>query len=267
MIRYTVNELTTLSWSFEEDVRYYKKVGVPAITPQKRKLEPHGIDKGIELLKDTGLEVAAYQTSSNFNLNRPDRWPEQIAEFKSDLATAARLGTDLLIFQTGPPEGLSYEEADLRFVEILDQLLPEAERLGVRIAIEHNSTLRVDLGYLGSFHNALDLADTVDSPYLTVCFEINNGWAERHLYDNIQHRIGRISIAQIDDFKEGTVTTPSRVPLGDGIIPIKRIMDAFLDAGYDGFFDIELIGPHIEEMGYEEAIRRCQAYLEAYSPA
>ena len=56
MIRYTVNELTTLSWSFEEDVRYYKKVGVPAITPQKRKLEPHGIDKGIELLKDTGLD-------------------------------------------------------------------------------------------------------------------------------------------------------------------------------------------------------------------
>lgn len=264
MLRYTVNELSTMTWSFEEDARYYSKIGVPAITPQRRKLEPHGVDRGIALLKEVGLTVAAYQTSSNFNLNQRDKWPAQIAEFKHDIETTTRLGTDLLIFQTGPPEGLSYEEAERHFIEILNQLLPEAERRGVRLAVEHNSALRVDLGFLGSFHNALDLADAVNSPYLTVCFEINNGWAERHLYDNIQKRIAKISIAQIDDFKEGTFVTPSRVPLGDGIIPLQRIIDAFLEAGYDSYFDVELIGPHIEDMGYEEALRRCVNYVHNY---
>ena len=52
------------------------------------------------------------------------------------------------------------------------------------------------------------------------------------------------------------------MPLGDGIIPLKRIIGAFIEAGYDGYFDIELIGPDIEEMGYEEAIARSLRFLE-----
>ncbi|MCH8284046.1 MAG: hypothetical protein IIC20_05660, partial [Chloroflexi bacterium] len=151
--------------------------------------------------------------------------------------------------------------------ELLERLLPEAQALGVRLSVEHNSALRVDLGYLGTLHNALDLADKVDSPYLTVCLEMNNAWFERGLYDNIRDRIGRIGVVQIDDFKAGTTTTPSRVPLGDGIIPIERIVNAVLETGYDGYFDVEVLGPHVEEMGYEEAIRRCQAYLERLGPA
>ena len=267
MIKYSMNELTTARWPFDKDVEYYAQRGVPAITAQRMKLEPFGVDKGLRLLKDAGLRVAAYQTSGQFTLNDQDRWPKQIDEFKRDMETAVKLGTGLLIFQTGPGEGLSYEETEPRFVEVLERLLPEAQGLGVRLAVEHNSALRVDLGYLGTLHNALDLADKVDSPYLTVCLEMNNAWFERGLYDNIRDRIGRIGVVQIDDFKAGTTTTPSRVPLGDGIIPIERIVNAVLETGYDGYFDIEVLGPHIEEMGYEEAIRRCQVYLERLGPA
>jgi len=257
-----MNQMTSLRWPFERDVAYYAERGIRDITPQKTKLEPYGVDRGIRLLNDHGLRVAAYQTNSNFSLNRQELWPAQIERFKGDLETAAKLGTDLLVFQSGPPEGLSYEDAEPRFVAILEKLLPTAKPLGVRLAVEHNSAMRVDLGYLGSLHNALDLADKMNSPYLTVCLEINNAWAERHLYANIRDRTRWIGIVQIDDFKAGTTITPSRVPLGDGIIPIKRIVDALLAASYPGYFDVELIGPHIEEMGYEEAIRRCLVYLE-----
>ena len=266
MIKYSVNQMTTLRWSFEEDIRRYAEWGIPAITPQKNKLGLYGVDRGIKLLKEAGLRVAAYQTGSHFSLNHSDHWPEQIDKFKEDLETAAKLESDLLIFQSGPAEGLSYEEAEPRFLAILDKLRPEAEDIGVRLALEHNSALRVDLGYLSSLHNALDLADTIDSPYFTICLEMNNAWFERHLYTNIRDRTRHIGIVQIDDFKAGTTTTPNRVPLGDGIIPIRRIVDSLVEAGYDGHFDVELIGPDIEEMGYEEAIRRCQVYLEGLGP-
>ncbi len=261
MLRYSVNQLSTLTWPFDKDIEHYAQIGVPAITPQRSKLDPYGVDAGIKLLEGCGMDIAALQAGTNFSLHDQSRWPAQIDAFKGSLEIAARLGVDLMIFQTGPGAGLSYEEAEARFVSILEQVLPEAERLGVRLSIEHNSALRVDLGFLGSFHNALDLADMMDSPFVTICLEINNAWAERHLYRNIKERTRRIGVVQIDDFKEGTTITPSRVPLGDGIIPIKRIIGALAEAGYDGYYDVELIGPHIEEMGYEEALRRCQVYL------
>ena len=39
-------------------------------------------------------------------------------------------------------------------------------------------------------------------------------------------------------------------------IPLRRILSDIITAGYDGVFDLELIGPRIEEEGYERAIRR-----------
>jgi sugar phosphate isomerase/epimerase len=49
---------------------------------------------------------------------------------------------------------------------------------------------------------------------------------------------------------------------GDGDIPLSRIIGQLLDAGYDGVFDIEIIGSRIEDEGYESAIRRSLGYLD-----
>jgi sugar phosphate isomerase/epimerase len=50
---------------------------------------------------------------------------------------------------------------------------------------------------------------------------------------------------------------------GDGDIPLRRILGQVLAAGYDGCFDLELIGPRIEEEGYESACRRAVDALGA----
>ena len=266
MIPYSINQLTTLNWSFQKDVEHFARHGVPAITPQRRKLEPYGVDRAVKLMRDAGLKIAAYQTQSPFTLGQPGLWPGEIERFRGQLEVAARLGVDVMIFQVGPRDSLDYDETERRFLTVLEKLVPMAERAGVRIAVEHAHALRMDLGYLSSFHDSVDLADKVDSPYFTVCLETNHAWIERHLYRDIKERTRRIGIVQISDFKAGTTITPARVPLGDGDIPIKRITDAILDAGYAGSFDLELIGPEIEKMGYEEAIRRCQVYLKGLGP-
>ncbi len=264
MPRYSMNELTTIGWPLEKDVTYFVDHGIRTITAHRTKLETHGIEKGAALLKSAGIKVIAYQSGSFFSLNQPDAWPAQMDKLKRNVEITAALGADVVIFHTGPADALTYEEAEPRFVSIVEKVLPFAQGHRVKLAVEHASMLRMDLGYLGSLHNALDLADEINNPYFTVCMEVNNAWTERHLYANLSKRHRRIGIVQISDFKAGTTITPSRVPLGDGIIPLRRIMNALLNAGYGGYFDIELVGPHIDEMGYEEAIRRCLAYLEAF---
>jgi sugar phosphate isomerase/epimerase len=51
------------------------------------------------------------------------------------------------------------------------------------------------------------------------------------------------------------------VPLGDGVIPLDRILDAIAAAGYAGWYEIEQVGPEIERLGYEESLRRSVAFL------
>ena len=47
-----------------------------------------------------------------------------------------------------------------------------------------------------------------------------------------------------------------RVVMGDGDIPLRRICRALADAGYDGWWDIELLGSAIEAEGYESVVPR-----------
>ena len=54
---------------------------------------------------------------------------------------------------------------------------------------------------------------------------------------------------QISDYAEGTLTTPERVPLGDGIIPLERILPALMESACEGWFEIEQLGPEIERLG------------------
>ena len=49
--------------------------------------------------------------------------------------------------------------------------------------------------------------------------------------------------------------------IGDGDIPLRRICAALADAGYDGWYDIELLGPAIEAEGYESVVPRADCAL------
>lgn len=92
--------------------------------------------------------------------------------------------------------------------------------------------------------------------------EINACWAERNLAATVANAIDTLRLVQVSDFKVGTMRTPDRRVPGDGDIPIERIMHATIAAGYSGCFDLELIGPAIEDEGYASAIRRSLAWLD-----
>ena len=67
---------------------------------------------------------------------------------------------------------------------------------------------------------------------------------------------------QLSDFAIGTHDTPNRMVPGDGDIPLARIIGQLLDAGYAGVFDIEIVGPRIDDEGYESAITRSVAAVQ-----
>lgn len=259
MPRFSVSQITTLHWPFERDVEAIAAAGAPGIGVAIRKLEAVGLERAVELVRGQRLAVSCLTSSGLFPLGDEAGERQALASTRRHLEAAAALGADCLMVLPGANPALSWEEAAARARPLLAALLPDAERLGVRLALEPTSQLRMDLAFLHSFDETLDFADAIDSPWLTVTLELNNAWIERRLYDNIRDRCQRIGVVQISDFRVGTLAASERVVIGDGDIPLRRLCAALADAGYDGWYDIELLGPAIEAEGYEAVVPRAVA--------
>jgi len=213
----------------------------------------------VRLVRDAGLAVSCLTSSGFFPLDDDAAIREALARTRAHLAAASELGASCLFVLPGHAPALSWEESAARARPLLEELLPDAERLGVRLAIEPVSQLRVDLGFLHSFADALDFVDDLGSRWLGVVLELNTAWSERALYANIRQRRDRIAVVQVSDFAVGTMAASERVVMGDGDIPLRRICQALAAAGYDGWWDIELLGSRIEAEGYESVVPRALA--------
>jgi sugar phosphate isomerase/epimerase len=163
------------------------------------------------------------------------------------------------VITTGPAGQLTWEDAADAYADAVGPVFEEyAIPRGINVAIEHTNGLRVDVGFLHTLRDAIDLARRVG---VGVCMEINACWAERNLGATIVDGVDTIRIVQLSDFAIGTKSTPNRLVPGDGDIPMRRIVGQLLDAGYDGVFDLEMIGPRIDEEGYESASTRAVEYV------
>ena len=263
MSRWSINQASSLSWDLERDLREYAALGASRITVMRHKLEACGLERARELLRASGLQVSTFSSIGGFALHERERWHGQLGAARANIELGAALGARTILMLTGPGQPHPYADSERALLALLEELLPAAERAGVVLAFEHNHALRVDIGFIHSLHDALDLVDRVDSPQFKVCVEMNNAWIERHLERDIRERCGRIGLVQVNDFAPGTLSTPDRVPLGEGMIPLKRIIAALEEAGYRGDYDVELVGPRIDALGYAESIRRSLAWLDA----
>lgn len=256
--RVSLSAISTYQWSLDQDLAFYEEAGVTAIGASLAKLEAAGLEEGVARLTSTGLRVTNLIGIGPFALDDPSRWERQRDRVRAALDAADTLGAECLILTTGPAGALTWEDAADALAEVLDPVLVEAAAREVPFGLEHTNSLRVDVGFVHSLRDVIDLARRLG---IGVCMEINACWAERGLGVTIATDVDALRIVQVSDYAVGTLSTPSRLVPGDGDIPIDRILGQLLAAGYGGVFDLELIGPKIDEEGYAAACRRAVAVL------
>jgi sugar phosphate isomerase/epimerase len=259
--RVSVSAICTYQWSLDQDLAFYAEHGIRAVGVSLAKLERHGVGDGASRVRDAGLRVTNLIGLGPFHLAEPEQWTAQRDRLLRAVDAAVIVGAECMVLTTGPAGPLPWEEAADRFAEAVEPVLraSTATAAGVPIALEHTNSLRVDVGFVHTLRDAIDLARRLD---IGVCMEINACWAERGLGATIAAGVDRIRLVQVSDYAVGTLTTPARLVPGDGDIPIARILGQIIDAGYRGCFDLELIGPAIEDEGYERAVPRAVTALD-----
>jgi sugar phosphate isomerase/epimerase len=193
-----------------------------------------------------------------FNAGRqlgPDEaaWADERARLSRIIKQAAELGGRGIYMLTGGRGEISWEDAAACFSAIIAPCLPEAKAAGVQLMIEPTSAFYAHGHICHSLRDCLTLAEMAG---IGVCIDIFACWTEAGLDESLTRAAPLCGLVQVSDYVYGDRALPSRAVPGDGNIPLQRIFERLLSAGYQGAFDLELIGPRIDAEGRREAARR-----------
>lgn len=237
--RVSLNSISSMKQSFDEDLALWADLGIDHVGLVSPKLDAAGWDACRHAVLDRRLRISSMSC-----------YKDGIAD---SLEFTAAVGSTVLYVPPGRAESFPWENAAERFCEDIAPLVARARELHVRLAIEPTNPLRSDVSFVHSVRDAVDLARMAD---IAIVVDFYSSWYERGLEETVRKNIDLVALVQICDYKLGTFDTPNRCAIGDGDVPVERLMRMLLDAGYGGVFDLEILGPTIEEEGYRAPIAR-----------
>lgn len=129
-----------------------------------------------------------------------------------------------------------YEKVDLLAKEAIRSLLPIAEKLKIRIAVEN-----VWNRFLLSPVEMRDFIDSFDSEYVASYFDVGNVMAYGHPEDWITVLGKRIAAVHMKDFRVAVGTLNGFVDLLSGDVDFGKVMSAFGSIDYRGPFTAEIV--------------------------
>jgi len=250
--RLSVSEMCTYPWPFGDELDLWQELRIHRVGVITAKLDAYGRDKAVSTLKERSMAAATVLTR-NFDLSAPGTWEANRAEINAAVDLAGALG-GCVYFTPGRRDGRSFDELTGSLAEAVAPCVAYAAAKGVRLAIE--PSLRTDVSFVHTLRDSLDVADAAG---VGVIADLGNCWMERDYEATVRRAGSRIACVQFADAVFGTSQEPppgGRAVPGDGDLPIDRFIEAALDAGYTGPFELEQVGPKIEAEGHESALRR-----------
>ncbi len=251
MDRLAMNEMTTYRWSFEEDVQNYAAAGIQGIGVWRQKLSDYGEDKGVELIRESGLKVSSLHWAGGFTGSEGRSHKESITDALEALRLASQLGAGCLVLYTGPRGGHTHNHARRLFKSALSELVPAAAEFDVALAIEPmHAGCAGEWTFLTELDETLALLDAVENGHVKLAFDTYHLGQTADIIQRIESLASRIALVQLGDTKRPPEGEQNRCRIGEGEIPNAAIIAELIGAGYDGFFEIELMGEEIEATDY-----------------
>jgi sugar phosphate isomerase/epimerase len=143
--------------------------------------------------------------------------------------------------------------------DALRELAPLAEAHGVTLAIEPMHTgVACEWTFLTGLDDTLALLDAVDSPRVQLALDTYHLGDDDRLIHRIPQFVNRIAIVHLGDRREPPHREQNRVRLGEGQLPLAQLVSALASAGYDKFYDVELMGEDIEATDYHALLEHSQ---------
>jgi sugar phosphate isomerase/epimerase len=251
MATLSISETTTFRWSLEEDVASYAAAGIPSIGIWRRKLSDCGTAAALAALKSAGLRVSHLFWAGGFTGSDGRSHRESVDDAIEAVRTAAELDCSTLALCSGSRVSHTASHARRLLQSALAELAPVAAEQKVTLAIEPmHPGCAVDWTFLTSIDETLDLLQSVASPQVKMVLDTYHLGFNGRLLERMPELAPYIAIVQLGDARRPPSGEQNRCRLGDGVVPLADIIAALKTAGYDGYYDVELLGEEIETCDY-----------------
>jgi sugar phosphate isomerase/epimerase len=246
--RLSLNQATVKHLTLEEAVALCVRHEIPAIGLWRDRVAEIGVARAAAAVRSAGLHVSSLCRGGFFTRASPGERRAALADNRAAIAEAAELGADALILVSG---GLVPGSRDLGLArriiaDSIGELVPVAQRLGVRLGIEPlHPVFCADRCVISSLGEAVDLAALFPASTVGVVVDTYHVWWDARLAEEIA-RAGslgqRIVSYQVCDWvlPLPADTLLGRGHLGDGVIDFGPVSTAVAAAGYRGYVEVEI---------------------------
>ncbi|MFI5014911.1 MAG: sugar phosphate isomerase/epimerase family protein [Hyphomicrobiales bacterium] len=228
--------------------------GIRAISPWREEVRALGLDRAVELLRQTGLELSGYCRGGMFPADAAGKL-EARDDNRRAVDEAKALGAPCLVLVAGglpqfsrPGSAPSKDLAAARALveEGLAELFAYASEAGIKLALEPlHPIYAADRACVNTLEQALDLCDLVDpgqSGGLGIALDVYHVWWDPKLASGMARAGGsRIHAFHVCDFLVPTRDLlDDRGMMGDGVIDIRGIRERVEAQGYAGYAEVEI---------------------------
>ena len=265
-MHYAINEATTMTSSFEDDVVAYSRAGWMAVELWLAKVETylrsHSLHEARTLLDDHGIVAAGacahfIEVDDEESQSKRDRLSRIV-----ELCEA--LGAETLTAVVRTPEPVTGETYRRALEEIARtcEMLPDNIRLGLEFLANHK--------LLGSLSSAVFAVKQLGTPKLGITLDLF------HLYAGVSKTEdidlippGKLFLVHVDDVRDlprELWTDADRVLPGQGILPLARLHQTIRAQGYAGFYSLELFNRELWSQDPTEVAAAAFSAIEEHFP-
>jgi sugar phosphate isomerase/epimerase len=244
--RFSLSQVSTLTASFADDVRVYAQAGLDGLGVWELKLGDGPDDEALELVEASGLgsTSAVPVVPSILPLPRLPGPADPRVRIESICASIHRLAAfrpSGIVCVTGPAAERDPDTARGLVVDGLREVAAEAERAGVRLALEPFQREGLEeWSIVNTIGDAVELIEETGSPVLGIQFDVWHLWNTPDLFEEIEREAHRFVGVHVNDRREPTRGWADRVLPGDGSAGVPAILGALERAGWEGSYDLEI---------------------------
>lgn len=235
--RLSVDAMCTFPWSFEQDLALWSSLGVQHAGLLAFKLGDDA-DAKMERLTAAGIRASTLIVEA-FDLSEPDTWEATHVAHRWAIDLMARHGGHSIYFTPGRTTGATWRDDFKLLAEAASPTVSYARDSKVLAAIE--PSLRTSVSFVNTLRDAIDVAEETG---LSLIADFGNMWMERDFRETLARAMPKVALVQISDLVIGSSRRPApggRVHLGEGELPLRRMLQDVLDSGYAGVFDLEVV--------------------------
>jgi sugar phosphate isomerase/epimerase len=248
--RLSLNQATVKHLSLADAAELCARHDIPAIGLWRDRVVEAGLAEAAAMVRRAGLHVSSLCRGGFFTAADAEGLAAARADNRAAVTEAAELEADVLVLVCGGlvPGSRDLSLARRMVADGIGELVPFAQRLGVRLGIEAlHPMFCADRCVIASLGEAVDLALSFPADAAGVVVDTYHVWWDARLASEIARAAGRIVSYQVCDWvlPLPADTLLGRGHLGDGVIDFGPVSAAVTAAGYQGYVEVEIFNADV----------------------